>query len=382
MRKGFFKGPQYVITVGNVLFQRKSKKEKESIMKKFVKMTLCGLAVMTTLAGCAKKDAEVAETSAAETEEIVDKGEISKLGQYKGVEVTKISTEVTDEELEASIQSILRANPEYIEITDRKAQDGDIVNIDYVGMKDGEAFEGGTAEGYDLELGSNIFIEGFEDGLIGAETGAEVSLDLTFPENYVNAELAGQAVVFDVTVNAIKEKKEAVLDDSFVQRISDFTTVDEFRADTLADLQESKESRAEQQIEKDALLAAMNNSEYNLNQAAVDQQYDQQLSYYNSMSQMYGMTMADYAAMLGMTEDEFKAELKIASENAIKQQLLVEAIAEKEGFQVEDADREAIAEQYGTDLKTLQDTYGEEAVDETANIYKVVNFIKENAVVK
>lgn len=357
-------------------------------MRKFVKMTLCGLAAVTVLAGCSKKDAEVAETTAAQTEssaaeeEIVDKGEITKLGEYKGVEVTRMSTEVTDEELEAAINNILAANPEYIEITDRAAKDGDIVNIDYVGMKDGEAFDGGTAEGYDLELGSGSFIDGFEDGLIGAETGAELSLDLTFPENYGNADLAGQAVVFDVTVNAIKEKKDAVLDDSFVQRMSDFTTVDEFRADTKEDLVEQKEQQAEQQIENDALMAAVENSEFDLNQAAVDQQYDQQYNYYNSMVQMYGMTLADYVSMFSMTEEEFKEELRTAAETAIKQQLLVEAVTEKEGLTVEDADREAIAEQYGADLKTLQDTYGEESVDKTANVYKVVKFIKDNAVVK
>ena len=249
-------------------------------------------------------------------------------------------------------------------------------------MKDGEAFDGGTAEDYDLELGSGTFIEGFEEGLVGAKTGDELSLNLTFPEDYGNAELAGQAVVFDVTVNSIKEKKEAVLDDSFVQRMSDFTTVDEFRADTLADMEEQKELQAQQQIENDAFLAAVNNSEYNLNQEAVDQQFDQQMSYYNSMIQMYGMTMADYVGIFGMTEDQFKEELKTSAEMAIKQQLLVEAIAEKEGIQVEDADREKIAEQYGTDLKTLQESYGEEAVDETVMIYNVVNFIKENAVIK
>lgn len=367
-------------------------------MRKSMKMALCGLAAMMLLAGCGKNDAEVAETTAsaetttsaetteettaAETEEITDKGEITKLGDYKGVEITKMSTEVTDEELEAQIQSILDANPEYIEITDRAAQNGDITNIDYVGMKDGEAFEGGTAEGYDLELGSGSFIEGFEEGLVGAKTGDELSLNLTFPENYGNADLAGQDVVFDVTVNAIKQKKEAVLDDAFVQRMSDFTTVDEFRADTLAGMEEQKELQAQQQIENDAFLAAVDNSEYNLNQAAVDQQFEQQMAYYNSMIQMYGMTLADYVSIFGMTEDQFKEELRTSAELAIKQQLLVEAIAEKEGLQVEDADREQIAKQYGTDLKTLQDTYGEEAVDETVMIYNVVNFIKENAVIK
>lgn len=356
-------------------------------MRKYVRLTLCGMAVMMLAAGCSKKEETPQEetTAATETvaeEEITDKGSITKLGTYKGVEVTRMSVEVSDEELDNRIQSILNANPERIEITDRAAQNGDIVNIDYVGMKDGEAFNGGTAEGYDLELGSDTFIDGFEDGLVGAKTGDELSLNLTFPENYGNADLAGQAVVFDVTVNQIFEEKDAVLDDAFVQRMSDFTTVDEFRADTLADMETEKNNQAEQQVEADAFTAALENSEYDLNEAAVDQQYQALLDNYNAMMSMYGMTLADYVQLFGMTEEQFQEELRVTAEKAIQEQLLVAAIADAEGLKVDDTDRAKLAEQYNTDIKTLQDTYGEESVDETAMVYKVVEFIKDNAVVK
>ncbi len=353
-------------------------------MRKHVKLTLCCAAAVLLAAGCGKKsDTTETTTAASETQaEITDKGEVTKLGEYKGVEVTKADTAVTDEEVEARIQNILAANPEIIEITDRPAQEGDTVNIDYVGMKDGEAFDGGTAEGYDLELGSGTFIDGFEDGLIGATTGEERSLNLTFPENYGNADLAGQAVVFDVTVNKIEEKKSAVLDDAFVQRVSDFSTVDEFRADTISTLQSEKEQNAEQQLQNDAFQVAMDNSEFSVNEAAVDQLYENQLSYYENMFSYYGFTLESYAEMSGMTEDEFKDQLRKDSENGIKQQLLIDAIAEKEGLTIEDADRENIAQQYGSDLKTLQDTYGEDGIDERAMIYKVIEFIADNAVVK
>lgn len=345
---------------------------------------LCGLAVVMVATGCSKKDGTTNTTATDSTMETpINKGQVLKLGTYKGVEVTRVDTKVTDEELEARLQSILAANPEYIEITDRAAQEGDIVNIDYVGTKDGKAFDGGTAEGFDLELGSGTFIDGFEDGLIGARTGDELSLNLKFPDPYQNnPDLAGQPVVFDVTVNRIEEKKEAVLNDSFVQRMSDFTTVDEFRADTMADMEAQKESQADQKIENDAFLAAIENTEFEVNQEAVEQLYNNQLNYYESMIQMYGMTMEDYASMYGMTEEEFKNEMKTSSELAVKQQLLVEAIAEQEGLKVEESDREALAEQYGMDVKSLQDTYGAEAVDENAMMYKVVALIKENAVVK
>ena len=164
-----------------------------------------------------QKASTPSDSTEAAAAEKADPGKLTKLGTYKGVEVKKNSTEVTPEELEQRIQGILDANPEYIEITDRPAQNGDIVNIDFVGMKDGEAFDGGTAEDFPLELGSNSFIDGFEEGLVGAEAGSELSLNLTFPEDYFNADLAGQEVVFDVTVNSIEEKKEAVLDENFVR---------------------------------------------------------------------------------------------------------------------------------------------------------------------
>ena len=361
-------------------------------MRKYVKFTLCALAVLMLVAGCSKKEktgdtatasnGQTATASNAKQEKAIDPGKVKKLGEYKGVEVTRMSTEVTDEELEAQIKSIVDANPERIEITDRAAKDGDNVNIDFVGMKDGEAFDGGTGEGYDLVLGSGAFIPGFEEGLIGAKTGDELSLDLTFPEDYGNTDLAGQAVVFDVTVNKIEEVKEAVLDDSFVQRISDFATVDEFRADTLASMKKAKEQQAEQQFESDVFLAAMNNTTFDVNPAAVDQQYNNQMSSYENMVQMYGMTIKDYASMYGMTEEEFKTQLRSSAELAVKQQILIKAIAKKEKLKVEDADREIVAEQMGTDLKTLQDTYTSEKVDEAALMYKVVTLIKENAVVK
>ncbi len=354
-------------------------------MRKHVRLTLCCAAAVLLAAGCGKKSASTEETTttAAESEaEITDKGEITTLGQYKGIEVTKQDTTVTDAELDQRIASILKANPEIIEITDRPAESGDTVNIDYVGMKDGVAFDGGTAEGYDLELGSGTFIDGFEDGLIGASTGDELSLNLTFPENYGNSDLAGQAVVFDVTVNKIEQKKDAILDDAFVQRVSDYSTVDEFRANTLETMQSEKEQSAAQQVEDDAFEAAVNNSEYSLNEAAVEQQYNNQLTYYENMFSSYGFTMESYAEMIGQTEDEFKETLHTAAETAIKQQLLIKAVAEKEGITIDDADRESLAEQYGTDVQTLQDTYGEDMVDETALIYKVVEFIGDNAVVK
>lgn len=351
-------------------------------MKKYVKPALCVMAALMMVTGCSKK---AEETTAAETETTaqaeIENGRVISLGNYKGVELTKASVEVTDEELEERIQSILDANPEYVEITGRAAKEGDVVNIDFVGMKDGEAFEGGTLEGYDLELGSHTFIDGFEDGLIGAETGAELSLNLTFPEDYLNEELAGQDVVFDVTVNRIQEVKDAVLDDNFVQRMSDFTTVDEFKADTLEDMKEEKEKQAEQKLQDDALQAVLDATEFEVNQEAADAWYENQLSYYTSMIEMYGMTLESYVTMYGMTEDQFKEELRTMAETSVKQQLLFDAIAEAENFEISDEDRQYVADQIGMNLDVMKESYGDD-LDETAMVYKVVRFITDNAVIK
>ncbi len=363
-------------------------------MKRLTKLALCGLLFAVFLSGCSKKEegtppsqeeasTEEATSKAPEaSQEAVDWGKITKLGEYKGVEVEKMPTEVADEEVEARIQSILDANPEYVAVTGRAAKDGDVVNIDFKGLKDGVAFDGGSSEGYELELGSGAFIDGFEEGLVGAKAGEERKLDLTFPDNYGNAELAGQPVVFEVKVNRIEEKKDAVLDENFVQRMSDFNTVEEFREDLVADMEEEKKKQSEEQLENDVLLAVVEASEFELNEAAVEEDYNQQLAYYTSIAGMYSMTLEDYATAIGMTEDSFKEVLRSSAEQSAKQQLVAKAVAEKEGMAVETADREAVALENGMDVQTMQQTYGEEAVDQTALLYKVVTFLKDNAAIK
>lgn len=361
-------------------------------MRKIVKLCVCGLAATMLVAGCSKKATEettaagtTAETTAAgetaaETEAI-DPGTVT-LGTYKGVEIEMMASEVTDEEVDTQVQSVVDANPDYVDITDRPAKEGDTVNIDYVGLKDGVAFDGGTAEGYDLKLGSKSFIDGFEDGIVGANVGDELSLNLTFPESYGAADLAGQAVVFSVTVNSIKEEVPAELNDAFVQKMSDFQTVDEFKEDTRADLLEQKQLDAENQKEYDAMQAVIANATFDCNQAAIDQQYDQQMNYYTTMLSQYGMDLETYVQMYGMTTTDFENELKTTAEGMVKQQLVVKAVAEAEGLTVEDADRQVVADQYNSDVDTMVSQYGQDAIDETALSFKVIKFITDNAVVK
>lgn len=355
-------------------------------MRKIMKLGVCGLAVMILAAGCSKQKTTDPAISSKETEAVSEtkaepenKGTVT-LGEYKGVEVSRQVLEVTDEELDVEIKRVLDSNPDTEEITDRVAQNGDIVNIDYVGKKDGTAFEGGTDQGFDLTLGSGSFIDGFEEGLVGAAVGESRNLDLTFPADYGSAELAGAAVVFEVKVNAIKVEKDAVLNDDFVKKVSQYQTVDEFRQGTKDEILAGKTANAKDQKEYEALMAVINNSQFEINEEMLEYRYNEQLDYYTNQVTAYGMDLETYATMAGMTLDQFKEQLRSSADNFIKQELVIGAIAEKEGITITDEDREEVGKLYGTDAATLIEQSGQEAVDDYAKMLKVLKFISDNAV--
>lgn len=332
--------------------------------------------------GCGKKGGETASqeetASQAPTESV--KASVT-LGEYTGLEVTKAKALVTDEQVDEQIKRILQENPEKTTVTGRPAQEGDVVNIDYVGMKDGEAFAGGTAEGYDLELGSNSFIDGFEDGLVGANTGDELSLNLTFPENYGNAELAGQAVVFDVTVNAIKEQSEAELTDEFVKRVSKTsTTVEAYRKEIREQMEESARQDAKIRMQNQAMDLAMAASTFESLDPQVDLEFQLQMGEVNEALKQGNMTLADYTAMFGMDEESFNSFMRADIENRLKVTLTAEAIAKAENLEVDDDARLEVAKVYGLEnVEDLVARYGQEAVDEAARNVKVMDFLLANA---
>ena len=360
-------------------------------MKKYAVLCACGLAAAMVFSGCGKKDdtkdttpAQTEATSEAETSEDLEiKGDV-KLGEYKNIEVTKQNTTVTDEELQTTVDSYIKANPDYVEV-DRPAKEGDTVNIDYVGMKDGVAFEGGTAEGQDLTLGSGSMIDGFEDGLVGAKKGETKTLNLTFPEDYANTELAGQAVTFDVTVNAVKEEQPAELNDEFVQKMnpdSDITTVEQYRESIRTSMQESLDSQALIQKQNDVLEAVISNCQFSDIDARVEQEFQDQWEQINNMAAIYGMDIEMYAAMSGATSvDEFQEMVKEDVSNGIKLELMMNAVAEAEGITLTDQDYAELAESNGAEsADELIEQYGAEMVDEAALQIKVMNFLTDNAV--
>ena len=359
-------------------------------MRKFLKVGLCGAAALMMFAtGCSgqksAKDASQAESTAegetpAETEEYVAEGSIT-LGEYKGIPVTVTEPTVTDEEVDAQIQQLLNSSAEYLEV-DREAQLGDQVNFDYKGMKDGVAFDGGTAEGYDLVLGSNSFIDGFESGLVGAKKGEEVTLNLTVPDPYQNnPDLAGQAVVFEVKVNNVKEKTVPELTDDFVAKVSpEDGTVEKLRENMKAFILEQKQYQIDNQRNTDILNAVIDKSEIVCATDDVDKNYETQVQYYTNQASMYGLDLATYASLMGMDEEGLKSELRNVARDMTKQEMLLKEIASRENITVTDEDREALAERYGYDsLESFLETADKEIVDDTALMQKTLDFLVENA---
>ena len=355
-------------------------------MKRWKIAGIClAVAVAAAASGCGKKtgtETTAAESTAAETEEYVAESSV-KLGEYKGIAVTVTEASVTDEEVENQIQQVLNSKAEYREV-DRAAQMGDQVNIDYKGLLDGEAFKGGTAEGYDLTLGSGSFIDGFEDGLVGAVKGDQKDLNLTFPDSYPNnPDLAGKEVVFEVTVNAVKERSFPELTDEFVASVSpDDGTVEKYRESTRENLLEQKQLSIDNQRDTDILNAVVDNSEVVCSTASIDEAYDTQLKAYTNMLSSYGVDLATYAGMIGSDEDSFKQEIRQEAKEMAKQSLVLNEIAKQENITIDDSDKEALAKRYGYEsLKTMlqNDNIDQKMVDDTALMQKTLDFLVENA---
>lgn len=337
-------------------------------MKKLALICLCGLAAVSIMTGCSNSNADGKENLGT-----VD------LAEYKGVQVSVPAVMVTDTEVESQISQVLSQNPTEEEV-DRPAADGDIVNIDYVGKQDGVEFAGGTAQGQDLTLGSGRMIAGFEEGLLGLKKGDKKELNLTFPEDYSETALAGQAVVFDVTVNAVKEKKDAVLDDAFVQSISDYKTVDEYRASVRENLLNQKQQSADVQVQQYVLKNVVDNSKFKLNKNTVSKRYNARIAQYKEQAKMYGTDLAGMARANGMDTAGLQQAVYASVQDDVKNQLVINTVAEREGITLEDADRQAFADMNGQTLEDAVGYYGQETLDEMALNQKVMKFMADNAV--
>ncbi len=336
-------------------------------------------------------EAETAE--AAETEAVPERPDYNALdyvtlGEYKGLTVQDQPVEVTEEQIDSEVEYYIQLADALESVTEGTVEDGDTANIDYEGKLNGEAFDGGTAKGYDLIIGSGSFIEGFEEGLIGVAVGETVDLPLTFPENYGNEELAGQDVVFTVTVNEIKRMPEVT--DELISTITDgeYTDAASYREYIRGYLTENMETQREYMLKLELLTQVANNSEIKeYPQEMVDYGMSNMDSYYRSMAEQYSMEFAEFLeAYMGMTEEEFEAQAEDAVKQNLQQELYLKAIAETEGLEVTDeemAEQGAeYAAQYGYEtVEELNAAYGESTVRVSIMQDKVLDFLLENAVI-
>jgi trigger factor len=262
---------------------------------------------------------------------------------------------------------------------DRAAAEGDTVNINYKGLQDGVEFAGGSAEDQDLKLGSGKMIDGFEDGIIGMKKGETKTLDLTFPEDYAQEALAGQPASFEITVNSVKEEQEAVLDDEFVQSVSEYQTVAEYKESIRESLMTQKKQAADYEIQQTVLQTVIDGAQIKLSKNAVSKRYNNSLELYKQQAKMYGMSLSQMAQAYGMDEPALKEQIYAGAEEDATTQLVLDTIAAQENMTLEDTDRQYFAQMSGQTLEDAVAYYGQETLDNMALNYKVMTFLADNA---
>ena len=319
------------------------------------------------------------------TAEVAVKPEVT-LGEYKGVEVPKSETEVTDEDIDAEIKKEQEKNSRTVTVEDRGAENGDITTIDFEGFVDGVAFEGGKGTDYPLTLGSGSFIPGFEDQLVGAKAGDHVEVNVTFPEEYQAAELAGKAAVFQCDVNKVETKELPELDDDFAQDVSEFDTLAEYREDVKKNLTEKKEKEARAAKENAAVDKAIENAEMEIPDAMLNTQVRQMMNDFASRMQSQGLTMEQYFQFTGMTAEKMQEEMKPQALKRIQTRLVLEKIAETENIEVsEDEVNEEIskmAEMYKMEADKLKELLGDRELEQRKKdmaVQKAVTLVADEA---
>ena len=322
------------------------------------------------------------------TAEVALKPEVT-LGKYKGVEVEKADTTVTEEEVNAAIDKERESNARTISIEDRAVKDGDMTVLDFEGFVDGVAFEGGKGENYPLTIGSNTFIPGFEEQLIGAELNKETEVNVTFPEDYQAPELAGKPAVFKCTIKEIKEKQLPELDDEFASEVSEFDTLAEYKEDVKKKLTEKKEKDAKNAKEDKVVDAIIADAKMDIPEAMIATQQRQMADDFAQRIQMQGISIDQYFQFTGLTREAFLEQMKPQAEKRIKSRLVLEAVAKAENMEASEDEYKAeikrMAEAYQMEEDKLAEMIGnfeEKSIKEDLCIKKAVDFVVENAVEK
>lgn len=321
------------------------------------------------------------------TAEVAIKPEVT-LGEYKGIEVEKTVIEVTDEEVDAEIKKAQEQNSREITV-DRPAQNGDTVVIDYAGTIDGVAFDGGTAEGHSLVLGSNSFIPGFEDQLVGATAGSNVDVHVTFPEDYHAKDLAGKEAVFACTVHEVKTKEYPEIDDEFAQDVSEFDTLAEYKEDVKKNILSRKENEAKSAKQQKVMDKIIENATMDIPDAMVDTQAAGMVDEYAQRLRYQGLSMDQYFKFTGMNAESLKEQLKPQALKNIQSRLVLEAIIAAENIEVSDeemdAEIEKMATMYQMEVDKVKELLGDtekENIKKDLAAQKAVEFVADAAVEK
>jgi trigger factor len=307
---------------------------------------------------------------------------------YEGVKIKEVSYEVTDEDVENQLKGMQSARSRLVD-KDGPAEDGDTVIIDYAGSTDGVPFDGGAAEGQSLKLGSGSFIPGFEDQLIGASAGDEVEVKVTFPEEYHAAQLAGREAVFEVKVSGVKTDELPEINDAFISDISEFETVDEYKADLRTKMTESNEARAEAEKKNAVLEAVYEANEIAIPDIMIENEKDSMLQEFASRLRQQGMEIDQYMKYMGKDIKDFREEQGADAEKRVKMRLLIKAIAADQGFEATDADVDEeiskMAGMYSMEPDKLREVLGDDQIDmikEDIKNRKAVDYVYESAVVE
>ena len=308
-----------------------------------------------------------------------------QLGDYKGLEIEKQDSELTDEDLQEAIDHSLGHLADMVVKEDGAVENGDTVNIDFDGYVDGEQFEGGQADGYDLEIGSGSFIPGFEDQLVGVKTGEEKDVVVTFPEEYHAEELAGKEATFKTKVNEIKYKEVPELDDEIANELdSDANSVDEYKENLRKRLSEQKAEEAENVEKEEAINKATDNATIDIPQAMIDTELDRMVQEFGQRIQQQGLDLQTYFQISGQDESQLRERMKDDAEQRIKTNLTLSAIADKENIEANDEDidkeLEKMSKQFNISVEDIKNTLGNtDIIKNDVRIQKVIDLLRDNA---
>ena len=304
-----------------------------------------------------------------------------KLGEYKGLTAEKEEIKVSADDVKERLNEMAERNARLVSV-DRKAKKGDIAVIDFEGFDNGEAFEGGKGENYELELGSGSFVPGFEDQVIGMKAGEEKDIDITFPENY-HADLAGKAVVFKVKVHEVKEKEVPAMDDEFAKDVSEFDTLKDLKADLKKKITEERQKDADRVFEENLMNQVAENITADIPDAMIDSRIEELVQDFQYRISQQGLKLEQYLQYMGMTMEQFKEQFREQADKQVKMRLAMEAIVAKESIEATEEEFEAeikrIADAYQMEADKVKSLVDAAAVKKDLAVNKAIDFVKSKA---